>query len=308
MTLARSLLLRAADSPWLARLAQRPFARRGVRRFMPGEDLEAALTAAAALARDGLGSVLTQLGENLTSAADADAVQAHYVGVLAAIRQRSLPACISVKPTQLGLDQSAHACAARLDALARAAREAGTPLWIDMEDSRYVDRTLDLYADLRGRHAHVGVCLQAYLRRTPDDLKRLLPLHPWIRLVKGAYAESPAVAFAAKRETDLAYYELGRRLLDAAKRGPALTVFGTHDVPLLERLLAAGREDGAPRDRVEVHMLYGIRSADQRRLAQAGHTVRTLISYGHAWFKWYMRRLAERPANVWFALRSALGG
>jgi proline dehydrogenase len=308
MTIARTLLLRAAESPWLARLAQRPFAQRGVRRFMPGDELESALTAAAELAPAGLGAVLTQLGENLTSAADADAVQAHYVGVLAEIRRRRLPASISVKPTQLGLDQSTTACAARMDALAHAARDGAIPLWIDMEDSRYVDRTLDLYEELRARHERLGVCLQAYLRRTPDDLKRLLPLRPWIRLVKGAYAESPAVAFATKRDTDLAYHELGRRLLAAVQQGPALAVFGTHDVPLLERLLAAAREDGVPGERVEVHMLYGVRSADQRRLAQAGHTVRTLISYGHAWFKWYMRRLAERPANVWFAVRSALGG
>jgi proline dehydrogenase len=309
MTLARAVFLRAAESAWLARQAsERRFVQRSVRRFVPGEDLEAALAAVAELHRGGVGSVLTQLGENIASAADADAVRAHYLTVLGEVKRRELPAWISVKPTQLGIDQSAAACAGHVDALAAAARDAGSSLWIDMEDSRYADRTLELYQRVRARYDRVGVALQAYLRRTPDDLARLLPLKPWIRLVKGAYAEPPTVAFPVKRDTDLAYYDLALRLLDAAGRGEVLAVFGTHDMPLLDRVLAAARERGVGPDRFEVHMLYGIRSADQQRLARAGHRVRTLISYGRAWFKWYMRRLAERPANVWFVLRNLVAG
>jgi proline dehydrogenase len=180
-------------------------------------------------------------------------------------------------------------------------------LWIDMEDSSYVDRTLDLYRGLRAQgHGPVGLCLQAYLRRTPGDLRSLLPLKPAIRLVKGAYAESASVAFPAKRDTDLAYEHLARSLLDAAVREVAFPVFGTHDTSLLARITRHARELGAKDGSWEIHMLFGIRAADQHALASAGRRVRTLISYGSRWFPWYMRRLAERPANVWFVVKSVL--
>jgi proline dehydrogenase len=153
-----------------------------------------------------------------------------------------------------------------------------------MEDSSYVDRTLQLYRTLRAKHERIGVCLQSYLFRTPQDLEGLLPTKPWIRLVKGAYAEPAAIAHPVKRDNDLAYYDLALKLLDAAARGSAFPVFGTHDLPLLERILGGAHERGLKRDQYEVHMLYGIRTGDQRALVQAGHRVRTLISYGHAWF------------------------
>lgn len=309
MSLARSALLRASRSRWLAdQMARRAFARRAVKRFMPGERVEDAVEASAALAREGLGAILTQLGENLTSLAEADAVREHYLGVLDTIKARALPAEVSVKPTQLGLDLSADACFANLDALAARANAVGTTLWIDMEDSSYVDRTLELYRKLRARHQKVGVCLQAYLRRTPADLAALLPLKPAIRLVKGAYAERPEVAFPTKADVDEAYYRLGADLLAAAARGGATVVLGTHDLGLLGRLTTRAAELGVKDGAYEVHMLYGIRSSEQRTLVRDGRRVRCLISYGNAWFAWYMRRLAERPANVWFVLRSLLPG
>jgi len=308
MSLARSALLRASRSTWLAdQMSRRAFAKRAVRRFMPGEEAGDALDAAQALAGERIGTVVTQLGENLTTLAEADAVRAHYLGVLDTIAQRGLQTVISVKPTQLGLDLSPEACLASLDALAaRAAATPGRMLWIDMEDSSYVDRTLDLYRKLKAKHDTVGLCLQSYLRRTPADLEALLPLSPAIRLVKGAYAEAPHIAFPVKRDVDLAFYALADTLLGAAKNGRVLPVFGTHDIGLLarisERAAALGVADGG----YEIHMLYGIRAEDQRALAARGRTVRTLISYGSAWFAWYMRRLAERPANVWFVLKSML--
>ena len=309
MSLARSALLRASRSQWLAgQMARRSFARRAVRRFMPGERVEDALDATAALGREGLGTILTQLGENLSSLGEAEAVRDHYLGVLDTIKARSLPAEVSVKPTQLGLDLSAAACLANLDALAARAAAAGGTLWIDMEDSSYVDRTLELYRKLRAKHPRVGVCLQAYLRRTPGDLAALLPLNPAIRLVKGAYAERPEVAFPAKADVDQAYYRLGADLLAAAARSDAFVVLGTHDLALLGRLTTRAAELGVKDGGYEIHMLYGIRSADQRTLVKDGRRVRCLISYGSAWFAWYMRRLAERPANVWFVLRSLLPG
>ena len=286
-------------------MSRRAFARRAVKKFMPGEDVAAALDACERLAAERIGGVVTQLGENLSTLAEADAVREHYLGALNTIKARGLTAVVSVKPTQLGLDLSADACFANLDALATRAGDA--MLWVDMEDSSYVDRTLDLYRKLKAKHGNVGVCLQAYLRRTPADLDALLPLKPAIRLVKGAYAEPPHVAFPVKRDVDLAYYALSESLLGAAAKGAALPVFGTHDMGLLDRIMGRAGQLGVKDGGFEVHMLYGIRSADQRSLAGAGHTVRCLISYGSAWFAWYMRRLAERPANVWFVMKSMIG-
>jgi proline dehydrogenase len=302
------VLLRASRSKWLAgQMSNRAFARRAVKKFMPGEDVGAALDAAPVLAKEGIGAVITQLGENLTTLKEADAVRDHYLGVLDTIKTRGLTTVVSVKPTQLGLDLSADACLANVDALAARAKSGGALLWIDMEDSSYVDRTLDLYRKLKAKHENVGLCLQAYLKRTPADLDSLMPLKPAIRLVKGAYAEPAHVAFPVKRDVDLAYYALAETLMQGAAKGAALPVFGTHDIGLIERIAAKAKQLGVKAGGFEIHMLYGIRTADQRALAREGHTVRLLISYGNAWFAWYMRRLAERPANVWFVVKSMLG-
>jgi proline dehydrogenase len=285
-------------------MSRRAFARRAVRRFMPGEELDDALGAARTLAQSGIGSLVTHLGEALTSLDAATEVRDHYLGVFDAIKQRGLATSVSVKPTQLGLDLSPDVCRKYLLELADRAESTGSALWLDMEDSRYVDRTIDLYRVIKARHRRAGIAIQAYLRRTAADVEALLEIEPVIRLVKGAYAEPVSVAFGEKRETDLNYYEVGRKLLDAAKAGRARPIFGTHDLVLIERLADAARTIQLPTDGNEIHMLYGIRAAEQHRLARSGHTVKTLISYGSAWFKWYMRRLAERPANVLFVMRS----
>jgi len=309
MSIARSLLLKAARSKWLAQQAsERAFARKAVRKFMPGEELSDALDAAASLKAAGFGAVLTQLGESLTGISEADAVRDHYLSLFDQVKARDLPIQVSVKPTQLGLDHSMEECRTHILALTDKAKATGGFLWLDMEDSSYVDRTLDLYRSMRARYDKVGLALQAYLRRTPSDVAALLPLKPSIRLVKGAYAEPVTVAFARKSETDLAYFDIAVTLLQASARGDCYTVLGTHDIPLLGRLTAKAAELGAKDGSFEIHMLYGIRTADQRALNAAGRKVRVLISYGRKWFPWYMRRLAERPANVWFVVRSALAG
>ena len=250
------------------------------------------------------GSVLTQLGEQVTSRDEAAGVRDHYLRVLEDIRVRQLPTEISVKLTHLGLDRNPKACLQDLLALAARAAAAGSFLWIDMEESRYVDPTLELFQAVRAAHAGIGVCLQAYLRRTPADLEALLPLAPAIRLVKGAYNEPPDVALPKKRDVDAAYAVLAGRLLERAAQGEARAVFGTHDSGLIARLRDRALAVGAAPGAYEVHMLYGIGAARQRALQREGVPVRVLISYGTHWFPWYMRRLAERPANVWFVVRN----
>ena len=304
MGLSRSILLRLSRSQWLAsQFRKRAFARRAVQRFMPGEDLADALEASAELAKAGIGTVLTQLGEQVRSPGEAQSVRDHYFQVFDQLRERFLPTQVSVKLTHLGLDVGRDACTKHVLALATKAEEEGSFLWIDIEESRYVDATLDTFRRVRAERDNVGVCLQAYLRRTPLDLTSLLPLSPAIRLVKGAYNEPADVALPKKKDVDAQYFTLAVRLLDAAAAGRATPVFGTHDLKLIERI----REHAASRHvvgRYEVHMLYGVRSEAQRELAAQGAKVRVLISYGSHWFAWYMRRLAERPANVWFVLRS----
>jgi proline dehydrogenase len=305
MGIARSLLLRASRSQWLARqLRERRFFQRAVRRFMPGETLEAALEAAAAFAKQGIGSVLTELGEQVTNRAEAEAVRDHYLGVLDKIQRRKLPVHISVKLTHLGLEADRDACVRDVLTLAEKAAQARSFLWIDMEESRYVDATLDVYRHAKAEWPGVGVCLQAYLRRTAADLEALLPLSPAIRLVKGAYNEPASIAFPKKRDVNAKYYELARRLLGEAARQRVKLVFGTHDLRLIRMIRQAARAQRLDASAYEFHMLYGIRAADQRALVAEGARVRVLISYGSAWFAWYMRRLAERPANMWFVLRN----
>jgi proline dehydrogenase len=215
-----------------------------------------------------------------------------------------LPAHVSVKPTQLGLDLSIDQCERQLLELAAKAGQTRSTLWLDMEDSTYVDRTLELYRAIHAKHPATGVAMQAYLRRTPDDLSALMPLKPMVRLVKGAYDESARVAFEKKSDTDRAYYDLASGMLEAARTGACTPIFGTHDSALVSRIAERAKTLGVGKNRYEIHMLYGIRDAAQRTLVGEGHTVKTLISYGSAWYRWYMRRLAERPANVWFVVRS----
>lgn len=271
---------------------------------MPGEHVDDALQAGAAIAQNNRGLIFTQLGEAITSADAASQVRDHYLNLFDRIRAANLPAHVSVKPTQLGLDLSFTDCERHLQTLATKAEETGSALWLDMEDSGYVDRTLDLYEAVKRNHASTGVALQAYLHRTPRDLARLMPLKPVIRLVKGAYDEPPKIAFEKKSDTDSAYFALASQLLDAAHTGECTPIFGTHDLELVERITERANQSGVAKNAYEIHMLYGIRDSAQTRLAAQGHIVKTLISYGAAWYRWYMRRLAERPANVLFVVKS----
>jgi proline dehydrogenase len=310
MGLARSVFLAGSQSRWLRERAVkfRPV-RRAVARFMPGDDLQAALDAARSLQVTGIGSVLTYLGENLQRLEEAEQVTRHYLDILARVKCASLNAEISIKLTQLGLDLGPAACEAGLLSLIERARSAGTWVWIDMESSAYTDVTLDIYRRARARFPNVGVCVQAYLRRTEQDLRRLIPLGGGLRLVKGAYREPPDKAFPKKRDVDANYLALANRLLGAeARLAGVRAIFGTHDSALVRRIEEAARIAGLRPQEVEFQMLYGIKREEQARLAARGHPFRVLISYGDAWFPWYMRRLAERPANVLFVLRNLFTG
>ena len=302
----RRLLLWASRNRWLREhLSRMRFVRRAVRRFMPGEELADAVAAAEACRRDGIASVFTLLGENLTTIEDADRVAAHYHLVLDEIATRGLDAEISVKPTQLGLDLEPEATFAHVTALAGHAAASGTWVWIDMEGSAYTDATVALYERAASAHRNVGLCVQAYLRRTPDDLRRLFAVAPAIRLVKGAYDEPETIAWRGARNVDSAFAAVATMLLEAQAAGRATRiVLATHDTELIAQELAIGAALGLERDRIEVAMLYGIRPGEQRRLAREGVATRCLIAYGDYWYPWYLRRLAERPANVIFALRA----
>ena len=306
--LLRAALLWAARNPWLGdRLPNLPFMRKAVHRFMPGEEIDDALGAAVDLQVLGIGTLYTKLGEAITDPAGAQAVADHYLQLLGRIRDAEITGEISVKPTQLGLDIDEDICLSHLRVLAEAALAQGSYLWIDMEDSTYVDRTLDLYQRLRATHANTGVCLQAYLRRTARDVERLLPLSPAVRLVKGAYDEPRSVAFRSRKEVDANYLGLSVTMLRESRARTGMRVcLGTHDVELIEQIAVHAAAAGIPKDAFEVQMLYGIRAREQRRLARSGYRVQTLIAYGAAWYRWYMRRLAERPANVLFAMRQML--
>jgi proline dehydrogenase len=302
----RALFLKASDNRWLREHGVRaPFVRRAVSRFMPGETFDDMLEAARQLPAQGIASVFTRLGENVGDLGEAQAVADHYVEGIAKIKAIGLACEPSVKPTQLGLDIDRTRCRAHLFTIAERAQAAGNYLWIDMEQSPYVDVTLDLTEELRHRFPGIGVCLQAYLHRTRDDLARMLAIGAGVRLVKGAYREPPSAALATKSDVDANYVTLARMMLDdKARGGSARPVFGTHDTHIIAALCLHARETRLAQGQYEFHLLYGIQRAEQARLAAAREHVRVLIAYGTYWFPWYMRRLAERPANVWFVVKS----
>jgi proline dehydrogenase len=303
MSLFKNAILSAAESRWLQERAVRtPFVRRAVSRFMPGETVDDALAAARA---GNFGAVLTRLGENLANPEEAEEVERHYLDVLNRVQVEGLDIEISVKLTQLGLDFSREQCEENLHALAERAQSQNNWVWVDMESTAYTEVTVDIYKRLRAAFPQTGLCVQSYLYRTAADVESLIALGSGIRLVKGAYKEPPDKAFPKKEDVDENFFRLAERLLsDDARAKGVRAIFGTHDPVLIRRIEELGRSRGlAPKD-LEFQMLYGIRRQEQLRLISAGYRFRVLISYGEAWFAWYMRRLAERPANVLFVLKS----
>jgi proline dehydrogenase len=306
MSIARKALLALSTNAWLRERATRTaFVRRSVSAFMPGELLADAMAAAATLETRGVHTIFTKLGENLTRADEAEEVTRHYLDVLDTVRTAGIDAHISVKPTQLGLDLDRELCFRNLQRLVDRAEERKNFVWIDMESSPYVDATLDLFRRTRARSARIGIALQAYLYRTEKDIESLIPLGSAIRMVKGAYLEPPELAYPKKADVDENFYKLSRRLMsEEARRAGGLLHIATHDPRLVDRLAAFIDEQHVPASAYEFAMLYGIQRPLQQRLVHAGRPLRVLVAYGEYWFAWYMRRLAERPANVWFVIKN----
>jgi proline dehydrogenase len=309
MSLMRRALLKASQSPWLRERAPRyGFMRRTVKRFMPGENVEDALAAAQTLASNGIGTVLTHLGENIADRAEAQDVTNHYLDVLNQVRTANLPAEVSVKLTQLGLDLDREFCYSNLVALIEHTPAEKT-LWIDIEQSPYVAVTLELYRRARKSYPNVGVCVQAYLYRTEKDLDSLISIGGAVRLVKGAYNEPPEIAFPQKKDVDENYFHLAQRLLSPeARKTRVRAAMATHDSVLIKKIAEWSAAQGIAKTLLEFQMLYGIQRSEQLRLVRDGYRCNVLISYGSFWFPWFMRRLAERPANVLFLARNFFSG
>jgi proline dehydrogenase len=305
MSFMRSVLLAAAQNKWLRDHASHyRFVRRTVSRFMPGETLDDALAAAQILQTKKIGTVFTHLGENIADRTEAQQATQHYIEVLDRIRQTGLQAEVSVKLTQLGLDLSPDFCFENLKSIIDRA-EKSSIVWVDMEASNYLEATLNIYGRALQAHPNVGLCLQAYLYRTKDDVAQFFPLRPSIRLVKGAYNEPPEVAYSRKQDVDENYFSLAKEILRAKKEGRCVrAAFATHDVALIRRLSKFASGEGFSKPDFEVQMLYGIQRAEQERLANEGCTSIVLVAYGSYWYPWFVRRLAERPANLWFMLRN----
>lgn len=311
----RQILVRASESAWLRDHAPRlRFIRSAAGRFLPGENIDDALAAAGRLATDGIATLLTHLGENVRDRAEAEQVTGQYLNLLERIGAARLPSEISVKLTQLGLDLDREFCFANLAKLAQRSQalgarsegaSSGKTVWIDMEQSPYVDGTLALHRRAREAYPNTGVCVQAYLRRTEKDVKSLISLGASVRLVKGAYSEPAEIAFAKKAEVDENYFRLAQMLLSPeARRAGVRVALATHDRILIARIIDWAASQGIAKDHLEFAMLYGIQRSEQLRLAQEGYRSGVLVSYGSFWFPWFMRRLAERPANVLFLIRN----
>jgi len=286
-----------------------PAARRFVRRFVAGPALEDALAVVERLNTQGIDAAVTHLGENVATADDAARAADAYLEILDQIARRSLRAVPSLKLTHLGLDLGEAVCRTNLERVAARGLAIRALVWVDMESSAYTDRTLELHRALHATYTNVACVVQAYLRRTAQDVERLIELGATVRLCKGAYREPPEIAFPDKRDVDASYARLVDRLLsgDALARG-AYPAFATHDERMLDRARETAKRGGVGADRYELQMLYGIRHDLHGPLRAAGLRLRVLVPYGEDWYGYFMRRLAERPANLAFFFRQLLRG
>ena len=299
----RKGILATADSRRIRRFVRAHGMKLGAARFVAGETLDDAVRALRALNEKGLRANTTLLGEGVTHAAETRAVVERYEEVLQRLHDERLDANVALKLTHLGLALREELASENVGRLVAAAGRLGNFIRIDMEESRYVDATLRIYRALRDDgHDNVGVVLQSYLYRSEDDLAALLPLRVNVRIVKGAYLEPPDIAYPRKADVDAAY----ARLVEQALPNAGFTAVATHDERLIEHAIAFAERDGVPRGRFELQMLYGVRPQLQLQLVRRGYGVRVATPYGPDWYPYLMRRLAERPANTLFFVRSVV--
>jgi proline dehydrogenase len=298
---ARAAILLAAGNRGTERFMNRYGMTLGASRFVAGETLDQAVDAIRRLNQDGFKCNATELGEAVATEADAARAVADYEVLLRRLASEGLRANAALKLTLLGQDIDQQLAESNLAHLLDLARELGLFIRIDMEDSAHVQATLDTYRHLRELgYDNVGCVLQAYLYRSYQDLEQLLPLNPNLRLVKGAYLEPAQVAFPRKREVDRNYL----RMMELALSGGGYTALATHDPDIIEESVTFALRQRIPKDRFEFQMLYGVRPDLQRQLVSRGYTVLVAVSYGTHWYPFFMRRLAERPANVLFLARN----
>ncbi len=301
----RRLLLDLSAARWARNLVTgRGFARRAARRFVAGESLDEALAVVRDLSARRLLVTLDYLGESVSRAEDTIEVVRTYREIVRRLGEAQLDGGISLKLTHLGLDIDETLCRTNLRAILADAQALSIPVAIDMESSAYVERTLAIYRSMRDDEGFpvVGTVIQAYLRRSEADMAALASEGATIRIVKGAYLEPPDVAFPLKADVDAHYVADLKAYLSAPP--PAYLCIATHDEQIIQAAEACIRDQSISRERFEFQMLYGIRTARQESLAQAGYTVRVYVPFGEAWYPYFMRRLAERPANLWFFARS----
>jgi proline dehydrogenase len=299
----RSLLLFLSRQPWLRHWTETsPAADRLTSRFIAGHTLELEIAVCQRLNRDGYLASLDHLGESVTSLAEAQSSRDAYLSALDRIADLGLQATVSVKLTQLGLDFSPAECEKNVDQLVRRAAEIGSAVAVDMESSAYVDRTLALVERLHERHGHVRAVIQAYLYRSQNDVEDLCRLRIPVRLCKGAYKEPSDVAFPRKPDVDRNYVLLMQTLF----RDGVNPAIASHDEQIVHHAIELVKEQKLSADRFEFQMLYGISRDLQRRLTAEGYRLRLYVPYGDAWYPYFMRRLAERPANVLFLVRNLM--
>ena len=305
MSIFRNILLWCSENKWLRHnLPRHRVIKKAVKKFMPGETTEDAIQAAKGLSGFSIPTVFTKLGENITSLLEAYNTTEHYLKLLDDIEKEKLDTEISVKLTQIGFDLSLEETYKNIVRIITKSALMKKIVWIDMEGSSYTQPTINFYHRVKNNYSNVGLCLQAYLYRTEKDLAGLTAINANIRLVKGAYKEPDSVAFKSKSLVDENYFNLSKILLKQVKEKNILAAFATHDMFLIDRIQKEAVILGLDKSKFECQMLYGIRVNDQKKLAQTGNKVRVLISYGESWYPWYLRRLAERPANILFVIKN----
>jgi proline dehydrogenase len=299
----RATLLKLSQSKSFAHwVTSNDRTRRMAHRFVPGESLDEAIAAARACNHQGMLVSLDHLGENVSSAADAQRARDAYLEIFERIVKENLQANVSCKLTQLGLDLSVEFCEGLLYSIVERAASYDNFLRVDMEGSVYTQRTVELVKRVRARNPAVGAVIQAYLYRSAGDVADILAYGCRMRLCKGAYKEPPEVAFPKKRDVDASYVKLMRMLLPSG----IYHGIATHDPAMIGATIRFAAANKIPKDAFEFQMLYGVRTDLQRRLVNDGYRLRIYIPYGRDWFPYFMRRLAERPANVAFFVRNLL--